>query len=99
VAAGPSVIPATKLHVPSVRAGIVPRDGLVELLVRGRAQANAARRAGRLRQDDAARRVVGVSGRGARVSDANQRVLLHRARSKVRAALEDYFGAVEVAVA
>jgi RNA polymerase sigma-70 factor, ECF subfamily len=27
------------------------------------------------------------------VSDANQRVLLHRARSKVRAALERYFGA------
>ena len=32
---GPSVIPATKLHIPSVRAGIVPRDGLVESLVRG----------------------------------------------------------------
>jgi LuxR family maltose regulon positive regulatory protein len=38
VAAGPSVIPATKLHIPSVRAGIVPRDGLVELLVRGRSR-------------------------------------------------------------
>ena len=29
------------------------------------------------------------------ISDGNQRVLLHRARAKVRAALEDYFGAVE----
>jgi LuxR family maltose regulon positive regulatory protein len=38
VTAGTSVIPATKLHVPSVRAGIVPRDGLVELLVRGRSR-------------------------------------------------------------
>jgi RNA polymerase sigma-70 factor (ECF subfamily) len=28
------------------------------------------------------------------ISDVNQRVLLHRARSKVRAALESYFGAV-----
>jgi LuxR family transcriptional regulator, maltose regulon positive regulatory protein len=35
VTAGPSVIPRTKLHAPSVRAGIVPRDGLVDLLVRG----------------------------------------------------------------
>ena len=33
------------------------------------------------------------------VSDVNQRVLLHRARSKVRAAVEAYFGAVEAAVA
>ncbi len=33
------------------------------------------------------------------VSDGNQRVLLHRARSKVRAAVEDYFGAVEPTVA
>jgi RNA polymerase sigma-70 factor (ECF subfamily) len=29
------------------------------------------------------------------ISAANQRVLLHRARSAVRAAIEDYFGAVE----
>lgn len=29
------------------------------------------------------------------VAEGNQRVLLHRARTKVRAALEDYFGAVE----
>jgi LuxR family transcriptional regulator, maltose regulon positive regulatory protein len=36
VASGPSVIPATKLHIPGVRAGIVSRDALVELLVRGR---------------------------------------------------------------
>ena len=35
---GPSVIPATKFHIPSVRAGIVPREGLVDLLVRGRQQ-------------------------------------------------------------
>ncbi|HEV3377896.1 MAG TPA: hypothetical protein VG126_11525, partial [Thermoleophilaceae bacterium] len=35
MAAGPSVIPATKLHIPGVRAGIVSRDGLVGLLVRG----------------------------------------------------------------
>ena len=33
------------------------------------------------------------------VSAGNQRVLLHRARSKVRAAVEDYFGAVEPTVA
>ncbi|MBD0281347.1 MAG: sigma-70 family RNA polymerase sigma factor [Thermoleophilaceae bacterium] len=33
------------------------------------------------------------------VSEGNQRVLLHRARSKVRSALEDYFGAVEPTVA
>jgi RNA polymerase sigma-70 factor (ECF subfamily) len=33
------------------------------------------------------------------VSEGNQRVLLHRARTKVRAALEDYFGAVEQTVA
>jgi RNA polymerase sigma-70 factor, ECF subfamily len=33
------------------------------------------------------------------VSDANQRVLLHRARTRVRAALEDYFGAVEPTLA
>jgi RNA polymerase sigma-70 factor (ECF subfamily) len=33
------------------------------------------------------------------VSDGNQRVLLHRARSKVRAAVEAYFGAVEATVA
>jgi RNA polymerase sigma-70 factor (ECF subfamily) len=33
------------------------------------------------------------------VSDANQRVLLHRARTKVRAALEDYLGAVEPTLA
>jgi RNA polymerase sigma-70 factor, ECF subfamily len=32
------------------------------------------------------------------VSDGNQRVLLHRARNKVRSAVEDYFGAVEVTV-
>jgi LuxR family transcriptional regulator, maltose regulon positive regulatory protein len=36
VASGPSVIPATKLHIPGIRAGIVSRDALVELLVRGR---------------------------------------------------------------
>jgi RNA polymerase sigma-70 factor (ECF subfamily) len=29
------------------------------------------------------------------ITDGNQRVLLHRARSKVRAALERYFGAIE----
>jgi RNA polymerase sigma-70 factor, ECF subfamily len=29
------------------------------------------------------------------LSDANQRVLLHRARSRVRQAIEDYFGATE----
>ena len=33
------------------------------------------------------------------VSEGNQRVLLHRARSKVRAAVEEYFGAMEVTVA
>jgi RNA polymerase sigma-70 factor (ECF subfamily) len=33
------------------------------------------------------------------VSEGNQRVLLHRARSKVRAALEEYMGAAELAVA
>ncbi len=33
------------------------------------------------------------------VSEGNQRVLLHRARSKVRAALEEYFEAVEPTVA
>jgi RNA polymerase sigma-70 factor, ECF subfamily len=33
-----------------------------------------------------------------RLSDGNQRVLLHRARTKVRAALESYFGAVEETV-
>ena len=33
------------------------------------------------------------------VSEGNQRVLLHRARSKVRSALEEYFGAMEVTVA
>src|SRR5687768_2103328 len=38
VTSGPSVIPATKFHIPSVRAGIVPREGLVDLLVRGRQQ-------------------------------------------------------------
>jgi RNA polymerase sigma-70 factor, ECF subfamily len=32
------------------------------------------------------------------VSEGNQRVLLHRARSKVRTAVEQYFGAVEVTV-
>jgi RNA polymerase sigma-70 factor (ECF subfamily) len=32
------------------------------------------------------------------LSDGNQRVLLHRARTKVRAALETYFGAVEETV-
>jgi LuxR family transcriptional regulator, maltose regulon positive regulatory protein len=38
VTAGPSVIPATKLHMPGVRAGIVARDGLVGMLVRGRSR-------------------------------------------------------------
>jgi RNA polymerase sigma-70 factor (ECF subfamily) len=33
------------------------------------------------------------------ISEGNQRVLLHRARSKVRAAVEEYFGALEVTVA
>ncbi len=33
------------------------------------------------------------------VSEGNQRVLLHRARTKVRAALETYFGAVEPTLA
>jgi RNA polymerase sigma-70 factor, ECF subfamily len=33
------------------------------------------------------------------VSEGNQRVLLHRARSKVRSAVERYFGAMEVTVA
>jgi LuxR family transcriptional regulator, maltose regulon positive regulatory protein len=37
VASGPNVIPATKLHIPRVRAGIVSRDELVQVLVRGRA--------------------------------------------------------------
>jgi RNA polymerase sigma-70 factor (ECF subfamily) len=32
------------------------------------------------------------------ISEGNQRVLLHRARAKVRAALESYFGAVEETV-
>jgi RNA polymerase sigma-70 factor (ECF subfamily) len=32
------------------------------------------------------------------VSEGNQRVLLHRARTRVRAALESYFGAVEATV-
>jgi RNA polymerase sigma-70 factor (ECF subfamily) len=29
------------------------------------------------------------------ISAGNQRILLHRARTRVRAAIEDYFGAVE----
>lgn len=33
------------------------------------------------------------------VSDRNQRVLLHRARSKMRSAVEEHFGAMEVTVA
>jgi RNA polymerase sigma-70 factor (ECF subfamily) len=33
------------------------------------------------------------------ISEGNQRVLLHRARSKVRAAVEEHFGALEVTVA
>jgi RNA polymerase sigma-70 factor, ECF subfamily len=33
------------------------------------------------------------------VSEGNQRVLLHRARSKVRRAVEEYYGSVEVTVA
>ena len=33
------------------------------------------------------------------VSEGNQRVLLHRARTRVRAALESYFGAVEPTLA
>jgi RNA polymerase sigma-70 factor (ECF subfamily) len=33
------------------------------------------------------------------VSEGNQRVLLHRARGKVRRAVEEYYGAVEVTVA
>jgi len=33
-----------------------------------------------------------------RVSDGNQRVLLHRARTRIRSALETYFGAVEETV-
>lgn len=33
------------------------------------------------------------------VSEGNQRVLLHRARDRVRGALEPYFGAVELPVA
>lgn len=33
------------------------------------------------------------------VSEGNQRVLLHRARHRVRGALEPYFGAVELPVA
>jgi RNA polymerase sigma-70 factor, ECF subfamily len=33
------------------------------------------------------------------VSDGNQRVLLHRARTRVRAALEGYFGSVEATLA
>lgn len=33
------------------------------------------------------------------ISDGNQRVLLHRARTKVRAAVEDHFGAMELTVA
>jgi RNA polymerase sigma-70 factor, ECF subfamily len=33
------------------------------------------------------------------ISEGNQRVLLHRARSKVRAAVEEHFGAMEVTVA
>ena len=33
------------------------------------------------------------------VSEGNQRVLLHRARTKVRSAVEEYFGAMEVTVA
>jgi RNA polymerase sigma-70 factor (ECF subfamily) len=33
------------------------------------------------------------------ISEGNQRVLLHRARTKVRAALESYFGAVEPTLA
>jgi LuxR family transcriptional regulator, maltose regulon positive regulatory protein len=36
MASGPSVIPATKLHIPGVRPGIVSRHELVELLARGR---------------------------------------------------------------
>jgi RNA polymerase sigma-70 factor (ECF subfamily) len=33
------------------------------------------------------------------ISEGNQRVLLHRARSKVRSAVEEYYGAIEVTVA
>jgi RNA polymerase sigma-70 factor (ECF subfamily) len=33
------------------------------------------------------------------LSEGNQRVLLHRARSRVRAAIETYFGAVEATAA
>lgn len=33
------------------------------------------------------------------LSDGNQRVLLHRARTKVRSAVEHYFGALEPALA
>jgi hypothetical protein len=29
------------------------------------------------------------------IADGNQRILLHRARSRVRTAIEDYLGAVE----
>ena len=50
----------TKLFLPSPRPGLVPRPRLRERLDRGLDEADAGLRSGRLREDDAAGRLVGV---------------------------------------
>ena len=56
----PAPLLETKLYVPRPRRGLVPRPRLIERLDRGAASKLDARvRAGRLRQDDVARRVAG----------------------------------------
>jgi RNA polymerase sigma-70 factor (ECF subfamily) len=83
---------------PPVRWDTLPEDRLAAAELRGVIDSAIAALPSRQREVITARDVLGMDAEEAaevlRLSAGNQRVLLHRARSKVRAALEQYSAAV-----